>query len=229
MGLDMGARYFRTALGRELPAFTVWAHTDTEAMSRTYAETRPTSIEEARRLWEGGQVAHAVRRKVWLGPIWFVGSDIGRRLKIAAHEAYHLLQYEVTSDAQWFGGVDDVRPVGPWWLLEGVPEYHAYLAVVEGGALRLADVRAQWESSAKASPTPLGSLETFRGQIQTPGAYDIYALAVERLVKDRDPKAVMAYFESVGNGTAWQSAFATVFGKSIETFYEEFEAYRRGL
>jgi hypothetical protein len=225
----MGARYFRTVLGRELPAFPVWAHTSTEAMIRTYAETRPTTVEEARRLWEGGQVGHAIRRKVWLGPNWFVGSDVGRRLKIAAHEEFHLLQYEVTSDAQWFGGDDDVRPVGPWWLLEGAPECFAYLAVVEGGDLRLADVRAQWISAAKASTTPLRSLETFRGQLQTPGAYNIYALAVERLIKDRDPKAVMAYFETVGSGTAWPAAFAAAFGRSAAAFYDEFEAYRQGL
>ena len=224
----MGARYFRTAVGRGLPAFTVWAHTDTEAMIRTYAETRPTTVEEARRLWGGGQVGHAIPRKVWLGPSWFVSSEAGR-LKIAAHEAFHLLQYEVTSEAQWYGGVDDVRPIGPWWLLEGTPEYFAYLAVVEGGALRLAEVRAQWESATRASATPLRSLETFRGQQQTPGAYNIYALAVERLVKERDPKAVMAYFESVGSGTAWPAAFVAAFGRSPDAFYDEFEAYRRGL
>ena len=87
-----------------------------------------------------GQVGHAIPRKIWLGPSWFVGSDSGRSLKIAAHEAFNLLQYEVTREAQWFGGVD-VRPAGPWWLLEGAPEYFAFLAVVEGGTLRLADVR----------------------------------------------------------------------------------------
>jgi hypothetical protein len=228
-GFDTGARYYRTALGRELPPFTVWAHVDTEAMIRTYAETKPTTLEDARRLWEGGQVGHAVRRKIWLGPSWFTGADAGRRFKIAAHEAFHLLQYEVTSDAQWFGGVDDVRAAGPWWLLEGTPEYFAYLAVIEGGVLRLGDVRAQWEQAARSTTTPLPSLETFRGQQETPGAYDIYALAVERLVKNRDPKSVMTYFEAVGAGAAWPTAFSAAFGRTVDSFYEEFEAYRHGL
>ena len=231
-GLDAAARHYRSALGRELPPFTVWAHADLEAMIRTYADTRPTSLEESRRLWEGGQVGHAVPRKVWLGPGWFQqlsGAGYGSRLKIAAHEAFHLLQYEVAPENLWFGGIDDVRPLGPWWLLEGAAEYFGFLAIVEEGVLSLTNVHGQWEQRARNSAATLRSLETYRGQLNTPGAYDIYALAVRQLIRDRDPRLVMTYFEAVGRGGSWPNAFSAAFGRTVDAFYAEFEAYRRGL
>lgn len=231
-GLDAAARHYRSALGRELPPFSVWGHADLEAMIRTYAETRPTSLEESRRLWTGGQVGHAVPRKVWLGPAWFMqlsGAGYGSRLKIAAHEAFHLLQYEVAPANLWFGGIDDVRPLGPWWLLEGAAEYFGSLAIVEERVLSLTNVHGQWEQTTRTSAATLRSLETYRGQLNTPGAYDIYALAVRQLIRDRDPKLVMAYFDAVGRGGSWPNAFSTAFGRSVDAFYAEFEAYRRGL
>jgi hypothetical protein len=201
-------------------------------MIRTYAQTRPTSLEESRRLWQGGQVGHAVARKVWLGPAWFQqlsGSGHGSALKIAAHEAFHLLQYEAAPENLWFGGIDDVRQVGPWWILEGAAEYFGSLAIVEEGLLSLTTVHGQWEQTARNSAATLRSLETFRGQLDTPGAYDIYALALRELIRDRDPRLVMTYFDAVGRGLSWPNAFSAAFGRSVDAFYAEFEAYRRGL
>jgi hypothetical protein len=127
-GLDAGARYYRSVLGRELPPFTVWAYADLEAMIRAYAESRPTSLDDARRFWEGGQDGHALTRKVWLGPRWFSNPPVSA-LKIAAHEAFHLLQYELVGERPLsVSGLDEIPPAGPWWLAEGTAEYFAYLA-----------------------------------------------------------------------------------------------------
>lgn len=231
-GLDAAARSHRRVLGRELPPFTVWAHGEPEAMIQTYARTRPAPVEDARRLWEGAQVGHAAPRKVWLGPAWFqtlAGSDRASALKIAAHEAFHVLQYELAPEYLWSGGIDDVRSVGPWWLLEGAPEYFAYLAVADEGLLSVAAALGRWEQAARGSPAQLRALETFRGQLSTPRAYELYALAVRQLVRDRDPRLVVAYFDAVGRGVAWPDAFVSAFGRSVEAFYGEFEAYRKGL
>jgi hypothetical protein len=54
-------------------------------------------------------------------------------------------------------------------------------------------------------------------------------LAVERLVGEGGAAKVLSYFEAIGRGQPWETAFATVFGKSAETFYAEFEAYRSQL
>jgi hemolysin type calcium-binding protein len=230
-GLDAGARYYRAALGRELPPFGVWAYADLEAMIRAYAETRPTSADDARRLWQGGQVGHALTRKVWLGPGWFIsGRPIVAALKIAAHEAFHLLQYELVGERPLsVSSLDEIPPAGPWWLAEGTAEYFAYLAVVEDGAARLADVRAQWVQSTKASGATLRALATLRGQRENSAPYDIYALATELLLRGRDPKLVFTYYEAIARGMPWPDAFAATFGRTFDGFVVEFEAYRRGL
>jgi hypothetical protein len=69
----------------------------------------------------------------------------------------------------------------------------------------------------------------FRGQRETPGAYDIYALATELLLRDRDPKLAFGYFEAIARGVEWHEAFASTFGRTFDAFVAEFEAYRRAL
>jgi hypothetical protein len=228
-GLDAGARYYRAALGRELPPFAVWAYADPEAMIHAYAESRPTSVDDARRLWEGGQVGHALTRKVWLGPRWFLNPQVSA-LKIAAHESFHLLQYELVGERPLgASSLDEIPAAGPWWLAEGTAEYFAYLAVAEDGAVRFADVRAQWVRSTKASSATLRALATLRGQRENPAPYDIYALATELLLSGRDPKLVFTYYDAIARGVAWPDAFAATFGRTFDAFVDEFEAFRRGL
>ena len=107
-------------------------------------------------------------------------------------------------------------------------EYFGSVAIVDEGVVSPAIVHGQWEQAARNSAATLRSLETYRGQLNTPGAYDIYALAVRQLIGDRDPGRVMTYFEAVGRGGSWPSAFSAAFGRSVDAFYAEFEAYRRG-
>lgn len=227
-GLDAGARLYRSTLGRELPAFTVWAHTNVEELIAAYAANVPTSPENARALWSGGQVGHATLRQMWLGPPWFASGPDSNQLKIAAHEAFHLLQYEVVGQrAMSVSGLDEVPRAGPWWLLEGSAEYFAYLAVIADGATTLGSVRSRWIGSARASGATLVALSTLRGQRETGGAYDIYALATELLLRGRDPKLTFAYFEAIARGVEWHEAFASTFGRTFDAFVAEFEAYRR--
>jgi hypothetical protein len=87
----------------------------------------------------------------------------------------------------------------------------------------------QWIRSTKASVATLRALVTLRGQRETPGAYDIYALAVELLLRDRDPKLMFAYYEATARGAPWPEAFAARFGRTFDAFVDEFEAYRRTI
>jgi M61 glycyl aminopeptidase len=228
-GLDAGARLYRSALGRELPELRAWAYANLDELVAAYAANAPTSPENARALWSGGQVGHATLRQVWLGPDWFVaGRAVSDALKIAAHEAFHLLQYEVIGQrAMSVSSLDQVPQAGPWWLLEGAAEYFAYLAVVAEGSITIGNVRAQWTSSARASTATLVALSTLRGQRETPRPYDVYALATELLLRDRDPKLTFTYLEAIARGVEWHEAFATTFGRTFEAFVAEFESYRR--
>jgi hypothetical protein len=51
-------------------------------------------------------------------------------------------------------------------------------------------------------------------------------LAVERLVGEGGTAKVLSYFEPIGRGESWQTAFIAAFGKGVDAFYAEFEAYR---
>jgi hypothetical protein len=237
-GFDIGARYYRIALGRELPPFTVYAYNDVEAIIRAYAQHEPSSSpEHARLIWGSGyQVAHATPRKVWFGPSYFVTGRPSASvesfggLQIAAHEAFHLFQLDlVGQQAMSVSGIDQIPTAGPWWLHEGVATYFAQLAVVREGLLRLSELQQQWKRSTRSTGATLDALATLRGQQEVGGAYHIYTLATELLLSGRDPKLVFAYYEAIGRGVAWPDAFAATFGRTHAAFVQEFEAYRRTL
>jgi hypothetical protein len=91
-------------------------------------------------------------------------------------------------------------------------------------------VRADWVQLTKSSPVTLQRLAIRRGQLEAgSNAWGIFPLAVERLVGEGGVAKLLPYFEAIGRGEPWEAAFATVFGKTVDTFYAEFEAYRRGL
>lgn len=232
-GLDAGARYYRSALGRELPPFAVGAYASLDGIVSAHAAATGTPVDQSRALWQGGQVGHATTRQVWLGPSWFAGATGGgvpNALKIAAHETFHLFQYELVGQAALsVSGLDEIPRAGPWWLAEGTAEYFAYLAIVQEGSFTMPSAESRWKTSTKATTATLQTLATLRGQREVPGAYDIYALATQVLLRDRDPKLVFAYYEAIARGAAWADAFATTFGRSIDGFVAEFEAYRQTL
>jgi hypothetical protein len=231
-GLDLGARFIRSSAGRELPAFTVWAYTDVEALIRAYAETAPTTAENARDIWTRGTAAAGGYRKLWFGPLWFsAGGGDANTKKIAVHEAFHVLQNDLAGVGAIGGGFDDIPRAGPRWLSEGSAELVGYLAIADARLTSMSNVRGDWAQRAKSSPVTLQRLAILRGQFEAgSNAWGIMPLAVERLVGGEGgyPK-LLAYFEATGRGEAWQSAFASVFGKSVDAFYAEFAAYRSGL
>ena len=124
---------------------------------------------------------------------------------------------------------NEIPRVGPQWLLEGSAEYAAYRATASQGLIGMDEIRAQWASRTKLISNPLSSKETSQGFFAEPEAYQIGPPAVDFLLGGRPDALLVAFYEAIGRGQPWQSAFASVSGKSIETFYAEFEAYRAGL
>jgi Ca2+-binding RTX toxin-like protein len=230
-GVDLGARFIRSALGRELPAFNVWAYADVEALIRAYAETAPTTPENSRDIWTRGTFAVGDFRKLWFGPPYF--NDAGSRsnlTKIAVHETFHVLQFELAGAGSMNGGFDDIPRAGPRWLFEGSAELVGHLAIADARLADMPPVRADWAQRAKSSPVTLQRLAILRGQFEAgSNAWGIMPLAVERLVGEGGGAKVLSYFEAIGRGEAWQTAFATVFGKGVDAFYAEFATYRSGL
>jgi RTX calcium-binding nonapeptide repeat (4 copies) len=228
--LDMAARFYRTAFGREVPPFNVWGFRDLEALARLYLERsgEVTSLEQARAQW-GSLIAHAGSSGLWIGPLWF-STDTVNGTKILAKEEFILLLYGIAGPRSLNSGQDDIPRAGPRWLSEGTGELAAYLVIDDARLANMASVRANWVQRAKASPVTLERLAILRGQFEAgSNAWAIMPLAVERLVGEGGAAKAVSYFERIGRGEPWDAAFASAFGKSPGAFYAEFEAYRRGL
>jgi hemolysin type calcium-binding protein len=229
-GLDLGARYIRSVLGRELPPFTVWAYSDLEALIRIYAETAPTTPDNSRNIWTRGTVAVASFRKLWFGPDWLSRCCDANLTKIATHETFHVLQVELAGDRALNSGFDDIPRAGPRWVSEGSAELVGYLSIADARLTSMPAVRADWARRAKASPVSLQRLAILRGQFDAGSdAFGIMALAADRLVGEGGGAKVLSYYEAIGRGESWETAFAAAFGKTIDAFYAEFATYRSGL
>jgi hypothetical protein len=220
------------ALGRNVPAFNVWGYNDSEALARAFLEKsgEVATLEESRALW-AGLVAHAGSSGLWVGPLWFSSSaDVGNATKILAKEEFNILLYSLAGPTSLNSGDDEVPRAGPRWLSEGTSESTAYLATANAGLVNMSAVRAEWVRRTKSSPVTLERLAIRRGRLEAgSNAWGIMPLAVELLVGPGGTSKVLPYFEAIGRGEPWQVAFATVFGKSVDAFYTEFEAYRSGL
>jgi hypothetical protein len=60
-------------------------------------------------------------------------------------------------------------------------------------------------------------------------AYPLSFIAVDFLTRERGLGALIQFWSAIGKGNAWPVAFETAFGRTVEQFYAEFEAYRRTL
>jgi hypothetical protein len=197
--LDLGARYYRTALGREVPQFNVWAYRDLEALIRVFAETssEAPTVEQARALWARGLVAHANNLRMWIGPLWFENGTASAK-KILAKEEFIILLYAIAGTNALNSGQDDIPRAGPRWLSEGTAELIAHLAIADARLVSMQAVRGDWGSRAKSSPVTLERLAILRGQFEAgANAWGIMPLAVERLVGEGGIAKVIPYFEAV--------------------------------
>ena len=229
--LALGNGWFRARLGRELGAFSVYLFADLEGVAAAYAEVTGNTTERARRQWETSTaIAQNGTIFVHLGSTGWIQSNELARTKILVHEAFHVLQEQLAGPRALVSGDTDVPVAGPRWLSEGAAEYIAFRAVSDNGSASFEATRARWASVTKTVTGPLSSLEIATGT-RALGApvYDISPLAVARLVVSSRDSALVAYWEAIGRGVPWREAFAAAFGRSVEAFYEEFEAYRRTL
>ena len=138
-GLDAGARYYRSALGRELPSFGIWA-------PRQSGRDRGRVCADEADLARGCAPALG-RRPGWsrdpekgLARSWLVRRAGGNRAQDRCRTRYSTFsQYELVGERPLgVSTLDEIPQAGPWWLAEGSAEYFAFLAVVEDGASNLA-------------------------------------------------------------------------------------------
>jgi hypothetical protein len=117
----------------------------------------------------------------------------------------------------------------PPWLTEGFARYIEFLAIDSYGFANFESNREFSISQTRTAPS-LQSLETHSAMVAagSPG-YALGFTAWDYLV-GRDPtgpSSLVEIWEVIGEGFLWQEAFQHVFGRTVETFYEEFEEYRK--
>jgi hypothetical protein len=223
----MANGYFRVHLGRELPPITLYVYADLESIAAAYSAAEGFSLETARAYWSSGATATAQLRRMFVNtgsPSWRPAqAPEGIKLKIVAHEAFHLLQSE------WVRGYPGASNTGPMWLLEGTAEYIAFRAIADNGLVSFNDARAGWRISARTVQAPLRSLETYAGFLPESVPYHLSPLAAERLLGTTlGLPAFVSFYEAIGAGAAWRDAFLNTFGRTVDAFYDDYEAYRRG-
>jgi hypothetical protein len=225
--LDLAATYFHYSLGRDVAAFTVYIEANLDEIAQVFAQTYGGSLDSARQFWSGA-TASAGQHRIWL----FLGSQSWTsapgfiRTKILAHELFHLLQQQLAGESNLSG---NVQAGGPLWLLEGSAEYAGFRAIAANNLFGLESARADWVTWTKQSSNSLQSMETGQGFSAAVYPYKIAPLAVDFLLGSGSPDTLVSYYDAIGRGTPWQTAFASAFGRTIDAFYADFAAYRAGL
>ena len=148
------------------------------------------------------------------------GSLQAQRTRIFVHELFHVVQFGLVGPrSKNCCAFDKIPVIGPTWLVEGAAQYMMYF---NEGSSNLAGWRTWAEQQRRGFKGSLKSFETRKGINADPNAYDISALAVEKLVNSTSLKALGTYWRRIGEGRTWQQAFKDAFTVTPAEFYAAF-------
>jgi hypothetical protein len=138
------------------------------------------------------------------------------RIHVIVHEYIHAYQYELMQAEEY-----DL----PTWLIEGMAEYLSYDAMTELGVIRpreVVDYHA-WSVTSSRETEELRELadrDAFYSSASP--VYSIGFLALNHLMDGAPPQALEDFMVAVGDGDAWEHAFANTFGTDVDEFYRSF-------
>lgn len=146
-----------------------------------------------------------------LSPEW-------RKVKIAAHEYFHVWQ----TDLFCYGE--------PKWLFEGLAEWFGYKVVEEAGMVDevVASVARQQLLQEHPIEEPLAEQERLYAA-PAPEQYALWSFAASLLMTGHDGEDLRTFCAGQAEGLSWQESFEAAFGEPVETFYAEFEEWRAGF
>jgi hypothetical protein len=165
---------------------------------------------------------------------WLIDKDLPAAIAISAHEYVHVLQADLgclaTRDNQSFR-----------WLIEGMADEIAWRALISADRVTdahvLRAIRYDAFSVHGVSDRGLDPLSAYERADGADREYALWHVAVRRLLgvavnagaapAARPEIALRRFCERVGRGLDWRRAFAHSFGKPVDEFYDEFEAFRR--
>ena len=117
----------------------------------------------------------------------------------------------------------------PAWLREGSAEFTGTFGAASLGLLDFNTFKAFYISSAKQASGPLDACVTAPTTALS-CEYSLGFVAVDYLFSRNGgwPAQIM-FWKLLGDVLYWERAFQTAFGRNVETFYAEFEEFRKTL
>ncbi|MEM7438669.1 MAG: peptidoglycan-binding domain-containing protein [Pseudomonadota bacterium] len=144
--------------------------------------------------------------------------------RVMVHEFTHMVQRELVADKVEIPRRRDARSLmGPGWMVEGVAKVMEREFELQNR--RNPPLFKRYEAARNAEKTKLRNLSKSWG----PSAKDEYAVsfwASELLNRRYGKDALLAYFDAVGAGNSWESAFQLIFGMTLQEWDRTFEKLR---
>lgn len=200
-----GTDYHAIALGVEL-AESFLADSGGGSVERTVFVRITTSNECAHGVSARGYIICAnVDNSGWRG------LDFGERVKVAAHEYYHVLQHEL--------GCYDV----PQWIFEGAAEFVSFRVMTDAGFLEpQAATLAAIARVLDVFGTPPALINDISRRPAGLDEYAYWALAMDQLTLVPGITSLRTFCADVGGGTSWREAFVASFGQTPTEFTSAF-------
>jgi hypothetical protein len=155
------------------------------------------------------------------------------KTKIAIHEVFHVLQFEVS----W---IKNNPTQGPAWMIEGGAEVVGFAGVSAKGMLPFETGKGcnlkEWADFNSRNPPmpPLSQMETNQAWNQVNGPrYNPAFIGMDQLVTSGGGlSSLKTYWTSVAaqtTATGWQTSFQSAFNSSTTAFYAQFPGYSAAL
>jgi hypothetical protein len=141
------------------------------------------------------------------------------RVEVVVHEFVHVYQTHILGPES-----SDV----PLWMIEGTAEYLASDALISRGLINPVDAEAyRYWTIAEAGLDELADYEP-QGVFRQADArvYGLAYLGMAWLAREHGVASIGAFFEDVGDGAEWETAFKEAFGITPRGFYRAFEEER---
>lgn len=137
------------------------------------------------------------------------------KLKIAAHEYFHVWQHDLFCYRE------------PKWMFEGLAEWFGYEAIIEDGLVERVAASVERQQVLQRDPIhePLSEQEILYAAPNRP-QYALWSFAAQRLMSGIGADELRTFCAGRRDGLEWEEAFEEAFGEPVEAFYEEFEEWR---
>ncbi len=144
------------------------------------------------------------------------------RIATMVHEYFHIFQNSMTGSSS---------ATVPYWFTEGSAESFGYTVASQIEVTNQEEF--YWLAYYKLTQDPVtGSLrDVGMGGVMSANEYPLVYMAVQHLLvsQGKSIEALVEVYQELGNGLSFETAFASVFGTTLDEFYGSFWLWRFGM